>query len=84
MTGFEFVGHLPELMLCYHPQELPVSPERNTLRYIHKPLGFSYFPVELFPVPKSWVETTGNLVFWREHQRVCCIALREIHLLTVV
>ncbi|UCK58043.1 hypothetical protein AFCA_000910 [Aspergillus flavus] len=50
-------------------EELPISPEGNPLRYIHKPLGFSYFPVELFPVPKSWVETTGNLVFWREHQR---------------
>ncbi|OGM43943.1 putative epoxide hydrolase, partial [Aspergillus bombycis] len=50
-------------------EELPVSPERKPLRYIEKPLGFSYFPVELFPVPRSWIETTGNLVFWREHQR---------------
>ncbi|GAB1208849.1 hypothetical protein APSETT445_007614 [Aspergillus pseudonomiae] len=50
-------------------EELPVSPEKKPLRYIQKPLGFSYFPVELFPVPKSWVETTGNLVFWREHQQ---------------
>ena len=48
-----------------------MSPEKKPLRYIQKPLGFSYFPVELFPVPKSWVETTGNLVFWREHQQVC-------------
>ncbi|KAF7585286.1 hypothetical protein BBP40_011436 [Aspergillus hancockii] len=50
-------------------EEFPLSPERNSLEYIHKPFGYSYFPIELFPVPKSWVETTGNLVFWREHQK---------------
>ncbi|KAE8382861.1 Alpha/Beta hydrolase protein [Aspergillus bertholletiae] len=50
-------------------EQFSVSPDTDPLRYIQKPLGFSSFPVELFPVPKSWIETTGNLVFWREHQR---------------
>ncbi|KAE8386397.1 Alpha/Beta hydrolase protein [Aspergillus alliaceus] len=50
-------------------EEFPLSPERNALKYIQKPFGYSYFPYELFPVPKAWVETTGNLVFWREHQK---------------
>jgi microsomal epoxide hydrolase len=36
---------------------------------ITKPLGFSWFPYELSPIPKAWVQTTGNLVFHREHQR---------------
>ncbi|KAL2831246.1 Alpha/Beta hydrolase protein [Aspergillus pseudoustus] len=35
--------------------------------YIHKPLGFSYFPKELLPVPRSWIAKTGNLVYFREH-----------------
>lgn len=38
--------------------------------YIQKPLGFSYFPNEIIPAPKAWVSTTGNLVFWRQHDKV--------------
>jgi pimeloyl-ACP methyl ester carboxylesterase len=36
--------------------------------YIHKPFGFSWFPKELAPVPRSWVEGTGDLVFWKSHE----------------
>lgn len=35
-----------------------------------KPLGFSAFPLELAPLPRPWVETTGNLVYWAQHQKV--------------
>ena len=38
--------------------------------YINKPMGFSWFPKELAPIPQAWVETTGNLVFHREHAKV--------------
>lgn len=37
--------------------------------YVKKPLGFSWFPKEITPVPQGWVETTGELVFWSEHDR---------------
>ena len=37
--------------------------------YVNKPLGFSWFPKEITPVPRAWVETTGELVFWREHDK---------------
>ncbi|KAH6690240.1 epoxide hydrolase [Leptodontidium sp. MPI-SDFR-AT-0119] len=33
------------------------------------PFGFSNFPKELIPVPQSWAETEGNLVFYREHKK---------------
>ncbi|KAF7982194.1 hypothetical protein HWV62_29989 [Athelia sp. TMB] len=36
--------------------------------HITKPLGYSYFPKELYPVPRSWVATTGNLVFYKAHE----------------
>ncbi|KAF5603228.1 microsomal epoxide hydrolase [Fusarium pseudocircinatum] len=36
---------------------------------ISKPLGYSWFPFELAPIPVSWVKTTGNLAFWRDHER---------------
>ncbi|KAF2099549.1 alpha/beta-hydrolase [Rhizodiscina lignyota] len=35
--------------------------------HVKKPLGFSWFPREITPVPRAWVELTGNLVFYRQH-----------------
>ncbi|EME83297.1 uncharacterized protein MYCFIDRAFT_52339 [Pseudocercospora fijiensis CIRAD86] len=35
--------------------------------YIKKPLGYSWHPEELAPVPKAWVKETGNLVWYKEH-----------------
>ncbi|OKL55691.1 hypothetical protein UA08_09045 [Talaromyces atroroseus] len=32
-----------------------------------KLFGFSHFPHEILPVPRAWVERTGSLTFWREH-----------------
>jgi microsomal epoxide hydrolase len=26
-------------------------------------------------LPRSWIETTGNLVFWEQHQKVLIVAL---------
>jgi microsomal epoxide hydrolase len=34
----------------------------------HKPFGFSYYPYELYSVPKPWAATTGNLTFFRAHE----------------
>jgi hypothetical protein len=36
--------------------------------YIKKPLGYSWHPQELAPVPKAWVEGTGNLVWYKAHE----------------
>jgi len=49
------------------PPKSHASPEW-TIR-APKKLGFSHFPFELAPVPRSWVAATGNLVFWKEHQK---------------
>ncbi|KAH8809006.1 Alpha/Beta hydrolase protein [Xylogone sp. PMI_703] len=46
-----------------------IMPAMDPRWYINKPLGFSYFPKELVPIPQSWIETTGNLVFWRQHEK---------------
>ncbi|KAF2491201.1 epoxide hydrolase [Lophium mytilinum] len=37
--------------------------------FIDKPVGFSWFPKEVAPVPRGWVERTGRVVWWREHGR---------------
>ncbi|KAG8531141.1 uncharacterized protein KY384_004499 [Bacidia gigantensis] len=46
-----------------------VGAHENPVWYIEKPkpLGYSYFPLEISPTPRSWVATTGNLVFHRQH-----------------
>ncbi|KAF4957867.1 hypothetical protein FSARC_11163 [Fusarium sarcochroum] len=36
--------------------------------HLHKPLGMSWFPQEVAPVPKAWTATTGDLVFFRQHE----------------
>lgn len=41
----------------------------NPEYYISKPMGFSWFPKEIGAVPQSWIATTGNLVFFRVHER---------------
>lgn len=45
--------------------------------YIHKPFGFSSFPGEHVRLPRSWIETTGDLVFWEQHQKVYDVAFEE-------
>ena len=34
-----------------------------------KPFGYSSYPYELYPVPKAWAATTGNLTFFRAHDK---------------
>lgn len=42
--------------------------EPNALTYhISKPLGYSWFPKEIAPVPKAWVSTMANVVWHRQH-----------------
>lgn len=38
--------------------------------YCEKPMGYSWFPYEIVPVPKAWAATTGNLVWYRPHDKV--------------
>jgi hypothetical protein len=33
-------------------------------------MGFSYFPMELGPIPIAWAKTTGNLIWHRSHTSV--------------
>jgi microsomal epoxide hydrolase len=33
-----------------------------------KAFGYSWFPYELAPMPRAWVETTGQLTWFRQHR----------------
>ncbi|KZF25282.1 alpha/beta-hydrolase [Xylona heveae TC161] len=46
-----------------------VDTHANPQWHIKKPFGFSYFPREITPSPRSWIAQTGNLVFFRRHSK---------------
>lgn len=46
-----------------------IGAHENPEWHIHKPLGFSWFPKEIAPVPREWAETSGSLVWYRQHYR---------------
>ena len=37
--------------------------------YCEKPMGYSSFPKEIYPSPRAWVETTGNLVWFKRQEK---------------
>jgi microsomal epoxide hydrolase len=45
----------------------PVSFHADPTYHFTKPFGYSYFPKEIAPIPKDWVATTGNMVWFRAH-----------------
>ncbi|CAG8300740.1 unnamed protein product [Penicillium salamii] len=71
ITLYWFTDTFPRAIYTYRqnypPPPIPAANEPRW--YIKKPLGFSSFPKELARLPRSWVETTGNLVFWQQHQK---------------
>lgn len=58
--------YLPKFFLASEPIGAHGHPDW----YLSKPLGYSWFPQDIEPVPQSWVATTGNLVFYRQHVKV--------------
>ncbi|KAL4810130.1 Alpha/Beta hydrolase protein [Aspergillus unguis] len=70
VTLYWFTESFPRAIYPYREgNPIPKNPDKPMLNelYIHKPYGFSYFPKELTPAPKSWVEKTGNLVYFKQH-----------------
>ncbi|KAK5129824.1 hypothetical protein LTR08_002801 [Meristemomyces frigidus] len=51
---------------CIYPYRALVA-SRAAPPYIEKPSGYSFFPKELFPCPKSWAAETMNLVAFGQH-----------------
>ncbi|KAL1988595.1 hypothetical protein VTN96DRAFT_8990 [Rasamsonia emersonii] len=69
VTLYWLTETLPRSIYPYRQLFTPgtVSAHEKPQWYIHKPFGYSWFPKELAPIPRSWAATTGNLVFYREH-----------------
>ncbi|QKX58898.1 uncharacterized protein TRUGW13939_06026 [Talaromyces rugulosus] len=70
VTLYWFTETFPRSIYSYRElyPRTAVHPSLTPEWYIHKPFGFSYFPQEIMPSPRSWVEATGNVVYWKTHQ----------------
>ena len=44
--------------------------QRSPFYFLKKPFGFGWYPKELMPSPKDWIAESGNLVFFRQHEKV--------------
>jgi len=53
---------------CY-PTSIYTYRESNEIKFVDKPVGYSYFPYELAPVPRAWAAKTGQLVFFKNHEK---------------
>ncbi|CVK98882.1 related to epoxide hydrolase [Fusarium mangiferae] len=46
-----------------------IGAHENPVWHINKPLGMSWFPKEIAPVPEAWTATTGDLVLFKKHNK---------------
>ncbi|KIV89068.1 hypothetical protein PV10_08679 [Exophiala mesophila] len=44
-------------------------PHNDPKYHCRQPLGYSWFPKEIVPIPQSWASTTGNLVWSNKHTK---------------
>ncbi|KAJ4421952.1 hypothetical protein N0V82_003449 [Gnomoniopsis sp. IMI 355080] len=69
VTLYWFTSSFPR---CIYPYRQffgpsPASFHNSPDFYLDKPMGYSWHHRELAPIPKAWVEKTGNLVWYRGH-----------------
>lgn len=68
-----FTGCMPTSIYPYEEDFLQVPHPKGYFHaqahlFVDKPLGYSYFPRELAPMPRSWVGRTGRLCWFRGHE----------------
>ncbi|KAL4948276.1 Alpha/Beta hydrolase protein [Aspergillus filifer] len=70
ITLYWFTESFPRAIYPYrenNPIPRHPTPAITKELYLHKPMGFSWFPKEIMPIPRSWIEKTGNLVHFKQH-----------------
>ena len=69
VTLYWFTGSFPRAIYPYRQffGPKPTFFHNEPSLYINVPMGYSYFPEELAPVPKAWAASTGNLAWFRAH-----------------
>lgn len=69
VTLYWLTSTFPRSIYPYRQLLGPSPEDMPSKHYISKPFGYSWFPREIAPIPKSWVATTGNLVWHRQHTK---------------
>lgn len=71
VTLYWFTNSFPRAIHTYREHSLDGT-NTHYVKDLHvsKPLGYSWFPWEILPSPKSWAGETGDLVFFRDHDAV--------------
>lgn len=59
-----------DLRLVFQTGPKKYMPHADPALHCKQPLGYSFFPYEIGAIPKSWVATTGNLVWSNYHRKV--------------
>ncbi|TKA74466.1 hypothetical protein B0A55_05240 [Friedmanniomyces simplex] len=54
---------------CIYPYRGMFEKDRPPPEYVSKPSGYSLFPKELVPVPRTWAAGTANIVSYGQHQK---------------
>ncbi|KAJ4364751.1 hypothetical protein N0V95_000698 [Ascochyta clinopodiicola] len=53
---------------CF-PTSIYTYRQEKKMDHVNKPIGYSYFPYELSPIPQAWAAKTGDLVFFKSHDK---------------
>ncbi|KAF2099943.1 alpha/beta-hydrolase [Rhizodiscina lignyota] len=72
VTLYWFTETFPRSMYPYRQLFTPgvIGAHEMPKWHIKKPFGFSWFPKELAPIPRSWAATTADdLCFYRQHEK---------------
>ncbi|EGP86991.1 uncharacterized protein MYCGRDRAFT_71676 [Zymoseptoria tritici IPO323] len=64
-----FTDSFPRAIYPYRQFFGPKPKAITKAYYIGKPMGYSWFPREIAPMPLGWVRTTGNLVWHKSHEK---------------
>jgi len=62
-------GNLVIMYQMYGPDRKELQKKLEPTEENKKPMGYSWFPKDLTPVPISWVATSGNMVWFKRHEQ---------------
>lgn len=69
VTLYWFTQSFPRCIYAYREAAARGLPHGNPKYANDKPVAYSWFPKEVFPVPKAWILAQGlNVVLFRRHQ----------------
>lgn len=68
LTNISLYWFTSSILTSLQPYRQLQGPSSVSLTYIDKPVGFSFFPYELFPGIKHVLEKNANLVTYEQHE----------------